>query len=305
MTMKHKAGLVLLLVLVSAAAVIVDLQNPVNNDVRNGGFIAAVAKVFPDPGCRAYRGSLDIYDLQDNQISTNWVTFRGVGPSEMIVDEETGQGMWSGYWDASNAAGQYKVNMTVFEDCQGATQSATDGVLIRVDAPLVKEGIGGTLQRTGEVATSVLVLVFGVDLAQIVNANTATTLIDEFGGLSFALLLFGFVVPFILSFAILYDMFFLVGFFRPNTARIIAFVIALLFSRGNGFGALYSILFTVFANFWLSMLSLLFMMMVLYWVLGHLIWGYKFAQEINTQKEAISYLHKVGQHLEKIHEKKG
>jgi hypothetical protein len=303
MSMKHKLGLVFLMLLVSGIAVTVKLENPVNGDLRSG-FVAAVSTVVPDAGCRAYRGSIDIYDSTGSPVASNWVNFRGVGPSEMDVYEETGQGMWSGYWDGSTADGQYNVTMTIFETCQGATQSATDNAIVTMEAPIAREGLAGTLQRTGEVATSVIVLVFGVDLAQIVNPNTATTLIDEFGGLSFALLLFGFVVPFVLSYAILYDMFFLVGFFRPNTAKLIAFIIALMFSRGNGFGALYSILFTVFMNFWISMLSLLFMMMVLYWVLGHLIWGYKFAQEINTQTEAIDYLHKVGKHLERVSEKK-
>jgi hypothetical protein len=124
--------------------------------------------------------------------------------------------------------------------------------------------------------------------------------------MSLALLLFGFVVPFVLAFSILYDMFLLVGFFRPNTARLIAFIIALLFSRANGFGALYSILFTVFSNFWISMVSLVFMMMVMWWVLGHLLWGYKFTQEINSHKDAMNYLHEIGRQLQEAHEgKKG
>ena len=302
--MRHKLGLVLLMILVSGAAVFVDLQNPVNGDLKRAGFIAAVSVVIPETGCRVYRGSMDVYDSAGTQIASNWVSFRGVAPSSIEALDETGQGMWSGYWDATEHTGQFNITMTVYEDCQGATQSATDYAIIVVEPMKAQVGLAGNLQRMGDVATSVIVIVFGVDLAQIVNANTSTTLIDEFGGLSFALLLFGFVVPFVMSYAILYDMFFLVGFFRPKTAKIIAFVIAIIFSRGNGFGALYSILFTVFANFWISMLSLLFMMMILYWVLGHLIWGYKFAQEINTQTDAMEYLHKVGSHLERLEAQK-
>lgn len=298
--MKFKSSLVFLLSLVCVMAVTVDLRNPINGDLRNAGFVAAASVVVPDPGCAAYRGTMDVFDSQGNQIASNWVNFRGVGPSNMEVYDETGQGIWSGYWDATDYVGQYNITMTIHEDCAGLTQNATDSAIITLEPQSTGDGLPGTLQRTSRVATSVIILVFGVDLAQIVNPNTSATLIDEFGGLSFALLIFGFVVPFVMSYAILYDMFFLVGFFRPKTAKLIAFVIALMFSRANGFGALYSILFTVFANFWLSMLSLLFMMMVLYWVLGHLIWGYKFAQEINTEKDAMEYLHKIGKHLDRL-----
>ncbi len=302
--MNHKFGLVFLLLLVSGLAVTVNLQNPVNGDLKRG-FVSAVALVTPDPGCRAYRGNMDVYNSNGAQVSSSYVTFRCVGPSEIEVREDVNQGLWSGYWDGSTATGMHNITVTVYEDCQGASQSATDYALVTMEAPLVQSGLAGNLQRTGQIATSIMILVFGTDLAQIVNPNTSTTLIDEFGGMSFTLLLFGFVVPFVLSYAILYDMFFLVGFFRPNTARLIAFIIALMFSRMNGFGALYSILFTVFANFWISMVSLVFMMMVMWWVLGHLIWGYKFAQEINRQKNAIDYLHKIGDHLERVHEEKG
>lgn len=296
--MKHKSGLVFLLLLVCGLAINVNMQNPINGDLRRG-FISAVAVAFPEPGCRAYRGSIDVFDPQGVQIASNSASFRGVAPSEVELDEARGQGSWSGYWDGSAVTGTYNISMTIYEDCAGVTRSDTKWALVDFESPVIAAGVPGSIQRAASVGTSIMILIFGTDLAQIVNPNTSTTLIDEFGGMSLALLLFGFLVPFILAFSILYDMFLLVGFFRPNTARLIAFIISLLFSRANGFGAIYSILFTVFSNFWISMVSLVFMMMIMWWVLGHMLWGYKFTQEIHGQAKAMEYLHSIKEQMDK------
>ncbi len=312
--MNRKIGLVFVLFLTASLALDLSIRNPFPDYVRKG-YVGVVAFIAPSENCRAWGTTLNATLIKDErgndvykEISKVSMEFRGVSTSSQgeEVDLDHNKGLWSGFFDGSNEKGVVNLTVETHEFCpNGTAYMEGRSVVFRLDAPEKQTGLKGQLDRAGQLATSVIISVFGVDLSQIVNPNAATTLIDEFGGLSFPLLIFGFILPFILTYAILYDMFFLVGFFRPSTSRIIALIIAILFARMQGFGALYSILFNVFANFWISMLSLLFTMMVLYWVLGHLIWGYRFAKEIQTQTDAMSYLDKVGKHLDKLQKSGG
>lgn len=115
--------------------------------------------------------------------------------------------------------------------------------------------------------------------------------------------IFVYFLPAILVYSILFDFVFLMGFFRRRTAQVIAAIFALF---GAKFG-LYNNVVTLIGTFlgtgsgtgvFIPMLTFLFIMMLIWWVLGHVIWGYRFAHEMQTQTDAITYLDKIGSHLE-------
>ncbi len=120
----------------------------------------------------------------------------------------------------------------------------------------------------------------------------------------FAQVVFVYLLPAILVYSILFDFIFLMGFFRRRTAQIISVIFALF---GAKFG-IYENVVALIATFlgtdkvgsgvFIPMLTFLFIMMLIWWVLGHIIWGYRFTHEMQTQENAMDYLHKIGAHLE-------
>lgn len=123
-------------------------------------------------------------------------------------------------------------------------------------------------------------------------------------GSDFSTVVFVYLLPAILVYSILFDFVFLMGFFRRRTAQIISAIFALF---GAKFG-IYSNVVALIATFlgtdkagsgvFIPMLTFLFIMMLIWWVLGHVIWGYRFTHEMQTHQSAMDYLHEIGQHLE-------
>lgn len=120
----------------------------------------------------------------------------------------------------------------------------------------------------------------------------------------FAKVVFVYLLPAILIYSILFDFIFLMGFFRRRTAQIISVIFALF---GAKFG-IYDQIVTLIGTFlgtgktgsgvFIPMLTFLFVMMLIWWVLGHIIWGWRFTKEMQTHENAMDYLHEIGQHLE-------
>lgn len=120
----------------------------------------------------------------------------------------------------------------------------------------------------------------------------------------FAKAIFTYMLPAILVYSILFDFIFLMGFFRRRTAQIISAIFALFGAKFGIYNNVVNLIGTFLgtdvtgSGVFIPMLTFLFIMMLIWWVLGHIIWGARFAHEISTQTDAISYLHKIGTHLE-------
>lgn len=123
-------------------------------------------------------------------------------------------------------------------------------------------------------------------------------------GSKFSEALFMYILPAILVYSILFDFIFLMGFFRRRTAQIISVIFALFGARFKIYNNVVELMATFLgtdktgSGVFIPMLTFLFIMMLIWWVIGHIIWGYKFAHEIQTQQGAMDYLHKIGEHLE-------
>lgn len=115
---------------------------------------------------------------------------------------------------------------------------------------------------------------------------------------------FVYLLPAILVYSILFDFVFLMGFFRRRTAQIIAAIFALFGAKFGIYNNIVNLIGTFLgtdktgSGVFIPMLTFLFIMMLIWWVLGHIIWGYRFAHEMQTHQNAMDYLHTIGAHLE-------
>ncbi|MDP7078634.1 MAG: hypothetical protein QF415_02000 [Candidatus Undinarchaeales archaeon] len=114
----------------------------------------------------------------------------------------------------------------------------------------------------------------------------------------FPLMLFFFLIPAILMFAILYDMLLFMGFMRKWTAQVIAFCLAIFAARTGAYFNLAVELTSLFNDTLVAMISLLFTMMIFWWTLGHILYGFNLNRQILHSKNAIQYLSEVGRTIE-------
>lgn len=113
-------------------------------------------------------------------------------------------------------------------------------------------------------------------------------------------LLFVYVLPILFLYMILADMFYLMGMFRPMTAKVLAIIVALFAARAQVYLNIIAMIGGVFNNFFVGSLSLLFTMMIVWWLINHFLIGYTHAKVIHKTEDAMTYLEKVGTHLNKL-----
>lgn len=163
--------------------------------------------------------------------------------------------------------------------------------------------------RTEEIAGQVLgivEMVFGaVDRQRAAQMGLSESEIPDS---SLEILLFVYILPILFLFMILSDMFYLMGMFRPVTAKALAAIIAMFAARAQVYLNIIAMVGGVFNNFFVGSLSLLFTMMIVWWLINHFLLGLGHAKEINrlgeTDKSAITYLTTIGNHLEGLSKQK-
>ncbi len=122
--------------------------------------------------------------------------------------------------------------------------------------------------------------------------------------------IFIYILPFLLIYFTFYDFIWLMGFFRKRTAQVISLILALF---GAHFGVykqvveLIGVLIgtgTSGSGIWIPMLTFVFIIMALWWVIGQFLWGYKFATAIAKTETSVSStlgaLSKIGEHMKKL-----
>lgn len=126
----------------------------------------------------------------------------------------------------------------------------------------------------------------------------------------FSDVLFFYILPALLVYSILFDFIFLMGFFRRKTAMIISAIFALFGIRSGIHIQVVKLIETFLGTdrtggIFIPMLTFMFIMMLIWWVLGHIIWGYRFANNIKDQENAMDYLKEIGTHLDAQTKKTG
>lgn len=157
-------------------------------------------------------------------------------------------------------------------------------------APVAAATWQATMTKVGSIILDVINFVFS-------PIGSAT-------GSDFSKVVFVYLLPAILVYSILFDFVFLMGFFRRRTAQIIAAIFALFGAKFGIYNNIVNLIGTFLgtgvtgSGVFIPMLTFLFIMMLIWWVLGHIIWGYRFAHEMQTHEKAMDYLHEIGNHLE-------
>jgi len=144
-------------------------------------------------------------------------------------------------------------------------------------------------------------------LLTIINVLLGTT------GSPMSTVIFAYVLPGVLMFFILYDFIYLMGFFRKQTAMIIAIIFSLFGARFGVYWQVVQMLQTFLGSsatgsgVWIPMLTLIFILMAFWWTIGHLLWGFRFTQAVATEQNkqwgALHLLKTIGTRLEKLSEK--
>ena len=159
-----------------------------------------------------------------------------------------------------------------------------------------------TMRSLNNAIIKILVYILGpetyVNAQQICFAVQSRTSIAYGTCSDIPLILFFFLLPGIILYAIFMDMLLFMGFVRKWTAQTIALAMAIFAARTGAYFKLAIMLNELFNNILISMLSLLFTMMIFWWVLGHILYGFRLNREILRTKSAISYLDAVGKTLE-------
>ncbi len=181
------------------------------------------------------------------------------------------------------------------------------GLLFAAPTAYAQEEEDSALEGLGTAVLGIVEFVFGPAYSADELSEGDQAAYDELNienSNDFAKALFLWILPAVLLYAILYDFVYLMGFFRKTTAMIISAIFA-IFAAKLGVFIRVVVLVSSFmggvksTGIFIPMLTITLIMMVIWWALGHVIWGYKFTAEIQTQTSAIDYLDKIGTHLEK------
>ena len=122
-----------------------------------------------------------------------------------------------------------------------------------------------------------------------------------FGGENetFDTMLFRYILPAVLMYAIFFDFVYLMGMFRRRTAQLIAGVFALFAGRYGAYAKIATFLANFTGNDFVASISLIFTMALIWWTLGHIMLGYKLTEELSKTESAMDYLDRIGDHLER------
>ncbi len=153
------------------------------------------------------------------------------------------------------------------------------------------------------------------------DAGTIVSVINDIGGFVLSIInillgttgspmstvIFAYILPGVLMFFILYDFIYLMGFFRKTTAMWIAIIFSLFGARFGVYWQVVQMLQTFLGSsatgsgVWIPMLTLIFILMAFWWTIGHFLWGFRFAQDINKAgmeiDSGLTYLDNIGSFL--------
>lgn len=188
-------------------------------------------------------------------------------------------------------------------DCEGITDeeecNLEDRCEYNADAELCEYRFTGVGRQTEDIAGSILQVVYMV-LGE-PDRRAAARMGLDMPTSSLEILLFVYILPILFLFMILADMFHLMGMFRPVTSKVLAIIVALFAARAQVYLQITAMIGSVFNNFFVGSLSMLFGMMIVWWLINHFLLGYKHAETIaKTDISAIDYLTDVGKHLNKL-----
>ncbi len=156
------------------------------------------------------------------------------------------------------------------------------------------------LNQLGEWFLVIIEWIFGYSGAVAGNVYTGNAFSDS---------LFLYILPFLLVFVILEDFLYLMGFFRKRTAQVISIILSLFAARFGVYYQLVQLIGTFLGSpesgpgVFIPLLTFMFILMFIWWVLGHILWGFGFAMAVNrstkTVNEAIGAMSEIGKRLER------
>jgi hypothetical protein len=162
-----------------------------------------------------------------------------------------------------------------------------------IQSPVSAQTVEDQLYEASEMALDVIYLVFGEPPEEIATSDDSPLQV----------VLFHYILPAIFLYFILNDLFMLMGMFTASTARVLAGVIALFAARLQVFVQLTLMINNIFGNLFISGLSFVFTMMILWWAIAHFFHGMQLAAAANKPYESIEDgmkgIFKVGDMIEK------
>jgi len=121
---------------------------------------------------------------------------------------------------------------------------------------------------------------------------------------SLATLILYYVLPMLVLYHIIYDIFILFGLFRKKTVQVISIVMTLIIGRFGGFKMLVELIRSLVTPNWKSggfffaiMLTLI--VAIFTWVFGHFVLGYKASKNVNRIVHGEKEMGMIGEELEK------
>lgn len=185
---------------------------------------------------------------------------------------------------------------------EGAVRRTTTTYSTTSSSSSSSTGANGAFNKMADIFWQASEVVFGAETFS--EAERQCNYLESAGSImngscrKFPLMLFFFMIPAILMFAILYDMLLFMGFVRKWTAQVIAGCMSLFAARTGAYFNLAVELTALFNDTLVAMISLLFTMMIFWWTLGHILYGFNLNRQILHSKNAIAYLTEVGRTIE-------
>jgi len=142
--------------------------------------------------------------------------------------------------------------------------------------------INDAIEKVSTIALNVLKFIFGG------GANT-----QEF--------IFSYLLPALLVFFIVYDMVYLLGFFRKTTARVIAMIFALFAGRFGTYAKVVEMIGKLMGvnGIFVPSITLVFTLIIIWWVVGHILLGFKITKSMYQSRNGLEMLMEIGDALER------
>ena len=117
--------------------------------------------------------------------------------------------------------------------------------------------------------------------------------------------IFQYLLPAILIFFIMYDMIFLLGFFRRTTARVIAAIFALFAGRFGTYAKIVEFIRGLMGveGLFIPSITLVFTLIIIWWVVGHILLGFKVTKAMYRADTGLDMLSRIGDRLESGNQK--
>jgi len=121
------------------------------------------------------------------------------------------------------------------------------------------------------------------------------------GGQDTSVFIFSYLLPAILIFFIVYDMVYLLGFFRKTTARVIALIFALFAGRLGTYAKIVEMIASLMGQkgLFVPSVTLVFTLIIIWWVVGHILLGFKVTKSMYQARTGLDMLMEIGDTLER------